>query len=114
MRTDTKERAIPKKVKEIVAERDSCDGWPCCINCGAPAPSENPTAFSCAHFISRAQNGIGTPENILTLCPACHRRYDQTTARERMRQYFREYLKNHFPNWEERELIYRKDTNGQD
>lgn len=110
MRQDTKARSITQAVKKAVAMRDSFDGWPCCINCGAPAPAENPTAFSCAHFISRAQNGIGTPENILTLCPACHRRYDQTTDRERMRQYFREYLKNKYPNWDENELIYRRNT----
>lgn len=110
MRQDTKARSITQAVKKAVAMRDSFGGWPCCINCGAPAPSESPTAFSCAHFISRAQNGIGTPENILTLCPACHRRYDQTTDRERMRQYFREYLKNKYPNWDENELIYRRNT----
>lgn len=108
MRQDTKARSITQAVKKAVAMRDSFDGWPCCINCGMPAPPDSPTAFSCAHFISRAQGGIGTPENIITLCPACHRRYDQTTDRKRMREYFREYLKNHYPNWDERDLIYRR------
>lgn len=111
MRKDTKARSISQAVKKAVAERDSFEGWPCCINCGTPAPAERPTAFSCAHFISRAQGGLGVEENILTLCPACHRRYDQSTDRERLRNYFREYLKSKHPEWDETKLIYRRNTN---
>lgn len=108
MRKDTKARDVPKKVKEAVAERDSFDGWPCCINCGQPAPSDSRLAFSNAHFISRAQGGLGVEKNILTLCPLCHKKYDQTTSREIMREYFRECLKTKYPDWKEGELYYRK------
>lgn len=108
MRKDTKARSITRAVKKAVAERDSFDGYPCCVNCGRPAPPENPTAFSCAHFVSRSQEGLGVEENILTLCPECHRRYDQTTDRERMREYFKEYLMDHYPGWDEDQLIYRR------
>ena len=108
MRKDTKARDIPKKVKEAVAERDSFDGWPCCINCGNPAPPESHLAFSNAHFISRAQGGLGIEKNTLTLCPECHHRYDQTTDREKMRKWFREYLMDHYPGWNEESLYYRK------
>jgi hypothetical protein len=89
--------------------RDSIDGHPCCINCGKPAPPENPLAFSNAHFIPRSQLGLGVEENGLTLCPDCHRRYDQTTDREELRSYFREYLMDHYPDWDESRLIYRKE-----
>lgn len=109
MRKDTRARAITQAVKKIVAERDNCDGHPCCVFCGEPAPVDKPTAFSCAHFISRAQGGKGIPENILTLCPRCHGRYDQTGPREEMRAYFREYLADHYPGWDESKLIYRKE-----
>ena len=108
MRKDTKARSIPKEVKEAVAERDSFGDWPCCINCGQPAPPENRMAFSNAHFISRAQGGLGIEENILTLCPGCHRQYDQTTDREALREFFREYLKSKYPNWDEEKLYYRR------
>lgn len=108
MRKDTKARSIPKEVKEAVAERDSFGGWPCCINCGQPAPPENRMAFSNAHFISRAQGGLGIEENILTLCPRCHRRYDQTTDRETIREFFREYLESKYPRWDEEKLYYRR------
>lgn len=109
MRKDTKARDISKKVKEAVAERDSFDGWPCCVNCGLPAPSGNRLAFSNAHFVSRAQGGLGIEENILTLCPRCHGKYDQTTERPKLLEYFKEYLKGKYPDWDESKLYYRKE-----
>lgn len=107
MRKDTKARDFDRKTKFAIAERDSIDGWPCCVFCGAAAPA--PLAFSNAHFIARSQGGLGIPENGLTLCPACHRRYDQTTDRKQMREYFREYLKSKYESWSEEALIYRKE-----
>lgn len=106
MHKDTKARAFDRKTKEIIAERDSIKGWPCCVRCGAAAPM--PLAWSNAHFISRAQGGLGVVENGLTLCPRCHREYDQTTRREDLREFFREYLKSKHPGWDESELYYRK------
>ena len=106
MRKDTKARDFDRKAKTAISERDSIDGWPCCVFCGAAAPA--PLAWSNAHFISRAQLGLGVPENGLTLCPECHRRYDQTTERVEMREYFREYLKDCYPGWNEEQLLYRK------
>lgn len=107
MRTDTKLKSIPIKVKKAVADRDSFDGWPCCVYCGKPSPE--PTAWSNAHYVGRAQGGLGIEENTLTLCPACHRRYDQSERRESMRAFFKEYLKTKYPNWDESKLIYRKE-----
>lgn len=108
MRKDTKARAIDPKVKEAVADRDSFSGWPCCINCGKPAPQESRLAFSNAHFISRAQGGLGIEGNVLTLCPRCHRKYDQTTRRKDMREFFRAYLTEKYPDWDESKLYYRR------
>jgi 5-methylcytosine-specific restriction endonuclease McrA len=108
MRTDTKARSIPKAVKLRVAKRDSIDGWPCCINCGRPTP-DGGIEWSNAHYIPRSQEGLGTTEeNILTLCPDCHHDFDQTTKREEMRSFFREYLMDHYPEWDENKLVYRK------
>ena len=106
MRKDTKERNFTREAKIAISERDSIDGWPCCVFCGAAAPE--PLVWSNAHYISRAQGGLGIPENGLTLCPICHRRYDQTTARSEMRAYFREYLMEHYPDWNEDSLIQRR------
>ena len=108
VRKDTKARAIPMDVKRAVAERDSFDGHPCCVYCGTPAPPETPTAFSCAHYISRGQDGLGIEENIVTLCPRCHHRYDQTTDRNIIREYLREYLMSKYNGWNEEKLAYKK------
>lgn len=107
MRKDTKARDFSRKAKEQIAERDSIDGWPCCVRCGAAAPAL--LAWSNAHYIARSQLGRGIPENGLTLCPACHRRYDQSTHRAEDREYYREYLKSKYENWNEEALIYRKE-----
>ena len=109
MHKRTKALDFSRKVKEAIAQRDSFDGYTCCVNCGRPAPPENLTAWSNAHFISRAQGGLGIEENGLTLCPDCHRRYDQTTERESLREYFREYLEDHYPGWDEDRLCYKKE-----
>lgn len=83
---------IPRKVKEAVAKRDSFCGHPCCILCGKPAPTDFPLAFSNAHVISRAQGGSMDVDNIVTLCPDCHRRYDHTTERTELRKRIDTYL----------------------
>lgn len=108
MRKETKATDFTKSVKVAIAKRDSFDDWPCCIVCGIPAPQENPLAFSNAHFIGRAHGGRGVEENGLTLCSACHGRYDQTTDRPILREYFREYLRSKYEGWSEEYLYYRK------
>lgn len=108
MNTRTKALGIPKKVKEAVAERDSFDGHPCCLICGTPAPVNQPYAFSCCHYISRSQGGLGIEENIVTLCPRCHMRYDQSTDREQIRAFLRRHLQEHYPHWDENNLTYKK------
>ena len=93
----TKALQIPPRVKRTVHERDGGR----CILCGAPG---DPVA----HYISRAQGGLGIEENVVTLCWGCHRQYDQSIDREVMRQEIRSYLKSQYPDWDELNLIYRK------
>lgn len=106
MRKDTKAQNFTKAVKTAIAARDSVDGWPCCIRCGAPAPDE--LAYSNAHYIPRSHGGLGILENGLTLCPVCHKRYDQTYHRPEDREFYREYLMSHHPGWDESKLYYRR------
>lgn len=92
--------AIPKAVKDAVYERDNG----LCIWCGKPGLPE-------AHYIPRSKGGLGIEENILTLCRECHDEFDNGMwwKRERMREFFREYLSNHYDNWHEAKLIYYKE-----
>lgn len=108
MNNRTKALAIPQAVKRAVAERDSAGGWPVCIYCGRPAPTDSPLAFSNAHYIARSQGGLGIAPNILTLCPTCHAAYDQTDRRAELREYFRAYLKSIYNDWREEALVYKK------
>ena len=109
MKDRTKALGIPKSVKEAVAERDSVDGYPNCILCGKPAPTDNPIAFSCAHYIARSQGGLGIEENILTLCPNCHRQCDSTPLRAAYRPILARYLREHYTDWSEENLTYKKE-----
>lgn len=108
MRKDTKAQDFPRAVKEQIALRDSVEDWPCCVRCGMPAPTENRLAFSNAHYIPRSQGGLGVAENGLTLCPCCHRMFDQTASRGALRAFFRDYLQEHYPSWDETKLTYRR------
>lgn len=96
MNRRTRALQIPPEVKAKVLERDK---W--CVWCGRQGQPN-------AHYISRAQSGLGVEENILTLCMECHRRYDQSTERAKMREFFKEYLQSKYPEWDETKLIYRK------
>ena len=88
---------ISRSVKRAVYARDG--GM--CILCGRPGLPN-------AHFIPRSHNGLGIEENILTLCPDCHMRYDQSPQRAEIRARLEAYLKRQHPGWDEKNLYYRK------
>ena len=88
---------IPIAVKMDVFERDSG----CCIFCGRPGLSN-------AHFISRAQGGLGIEENIVTACPLCHLAMDNSDKRSIYLQRAEEYLRSKYPNWDKGRLVYNK------
>lgn len=99
MHKATKACAIPKEVKRRVYERD--DGL--CIICGC-------AGFPDAHVVSRAHLGLGIEQNIVTLCRPCHRLYDGV-KREEYGEIIRNYLKELYPEWDEKKLIYQKGGN---
>jgi 5-methylcytosine-specific restriction endonuclease McrA len=94
----TKALSISREVKEKVYERDSG----LCIWCNGPGLSE-------AHFVPRGRSGLGIEENILTLCRTCHREFDFGRNRAVMMTYFKEYLEQCYPDWNEEKLVYRRD-----
>ena len=97
MHRRTKALQIPPKVKAAVYERDNG----LCIFCNNPG---DPVA----HFVARSQGGLGIEQNIICTCSWCHRLMDSTTARERMKDIARKYLQSKYPDWDEKELYYKK------
>ena len=92
----TKALAISQKVKQEVLERDKT-----CILCGREGEPN-------AHYISRAQSGLGIKENIVTLCFDCHRKYDQTIARPLIKRTIKTYLDGFYPDFTDEMRRYKK------
>jgi len=61
---------ISKKTRAKVLDRDSIEGWPCCIYCGRPA--DRGYGLHLHHIRRRSQGGEGSEENLVTLCFDCH------------------------------------------
>ena len=106
----TKALEIPLDVKRKVAERDSVDGYPCCLWCGKPAPTDNITAFSCAHILRRSHGGRGIETNIATLCWECHMKFDESEEGEEIMDFICQYMKRHYgEEWSVEEQRYKKE-----
>lgn len=95
---------ISPKVRKEVMKRDGG----CCIICGSAY------GLQIAHYISRGRLGLGVPENLGVMCLICHQKYDQSKFHKDIGKLFRAHLQEHYPNWDERKLIYSKwsDFNG--
>ena len=98
MNKRTKALSISPKVKEKVRARDGG----VCVLCGRMG---DPVC----HFISRAQGGLGIPENVWTGCVECHRAYDQSANRPFIAKRLEAFFKSKYPNWDKSKLIYKKE-----
>jgi hypothetical protein len=100
---------IPMSVKKKVMERDKR----CCIICGRAVD-----VMPNSHYIPRARGGLGIEENIGTMCTmsdiyggmGCHDKYHLGSKEEQdyIKARFKEYLKRHYKNWNEEDLVYNK------
>lgn len=88
---------ISRKVKEIVYNRDGG----VCIVCGSNQGIPN------AHFISRAHQGKGIEQNIVTLCPKCHHLYDNSKYRKEYYERIKAYLLKCYPDLDIESLRYK-------
>ena len=93
----TKACEITPEVRQRVEERDNG----CCIFCGRAGRGE-------AHFVNRSQGGLGTEENLLTVCRECHRQMDNGLNTTIYRDKAESYLKSIYPNWNRSQLVYNK------
>jgi len=94
----TKQSDIDAKTRAEVHSRDGRR----CVYCGR---TDKPIEL--AHYIGRAQGGMGIPQNLISLCMECHEEYDGKGRRE-MQGFIAGYLRAAYPEWDERNLIYRK------
>lgn len=100
MNTRTKKTNIQTKTKRIVFDRDNG----CCILCGDPVYE----GLANAHIVPRSKGGLGIEQNIVTLCPECHRAFDQSVKRKEIESQIIEYITSIYPNWSKNDMIYRK------
>lgn len=100
MRKQTKMCDISQNVKNVVYSRDNGH----CILCGK-------FGIPNAHYIARSQGGLGIEKNIVCLCAECHRDYDQSIQRKFLKEKIKEYLKSVYEDWNENDLIYKKNDN---
>lgn len=98
----TEATGISERVRARVYARDSWEECPCCIVCGRPYPQVH-------HYIERSRGGLGIEENLVCLCAGCHAKLHQEAYKD-MTAFVREYLKNHYEDWDEKKLIYRKEN----
>ena len=96
----TKKTAIDKKVKSIVYLRDRGR----CVRCGCVVAERD----ACAHLIPRSQGGMGVEKNILTLCPGCHRAFDEGPDRKYLTEVFTDYLTGIYGPIKRSEVVYDK------
>lgn len=90
---------ISKAVRQAVYKRDNG----LCIICGkAGIPN--------GHYIKRSQGGLGIEQNVVTMCLDCHNEEDMGQNTEFYENKIREYLKSKYENWNEQDLIYRKEN----
>lgn len=97
----TKEKEIPKKVKEAVWKRDKHK----CIFC----KKQVDVFYANAHFIPRSAGGLGIEENIVTACENCHREQDNGKNTKEYDKKAEKYLKHIYgANWDKSKLVYKK------
>lgn len=65
--------------------------------------------FQIMHYVPRSQGGLGIPENGAVGCLYHHNLLDNgRNTRKEMLQLFEDYLKEQYPNWDKKKLLFRK------
>lgn len=98
MHRETKATGITIEVKKAVFKRDHER----CVWCGSPQGIPN------AHIIRRSQGGRGIEQNIVTLCPECHKMMDEGKHGEKIKEYVTWLMTIYYPGWNPEDVIYHK------
>lgn len=96
----TKATDIPTKLKKKVWERDNHR----CIFCHTLVAWN----YANSHYIKRSQLGLGIEQNIMTNCERCHKLFEESSEREQMKEKAKNYFLSLYPDWNEKDLVYKK------
>lgn len=106
-----KAREFSAKARKEIISRDNGQ----CIFCNMMYKLDNADDFaksikSIMHYIPRSHNGLGIPQNGAIGCEYHHFMFDNGASgnREEMKQLFADYLKRHYKDWNEENLVYNK------
>lgn len=92
----TKATDISPQVRASVRNRDK---W--CIFCGKHGTD-------CCHLIPRSSGGLGIVQNLVLACRQCHVNMDFTKSRLVMLTHARKHLDKHYPNFEDKDRVFKK------
>jgi len=101
----TKATDVSDIVRRLVYERDTFEGYPCCVTCGKPGK------HTMSHYIKRSQGGLGIAKNLINQCFDCHEKMERGKERDDLLRQTKEYLQSVYPDWDEKYLVYRRDEN---
>lgn len=108
--SQAKAREFSARDRQKIEERDE---W--CIFCKMGYHMEDVKGYgaqlkSIMHYIPRSANGLGIPENGALGCQCHHEMLDNGSSgrRDEMRELFREYLMQQYPDWNEEDIVFSK------
>lgn len=103
-------REFSSKERNKIKQRDKI-----CIFCKMNYHTEHVTWYaqqltSIMHYIPRSKGGLGIEQNGALGCMVHHEMLDNGNQgrRTEMLDIFRSYLRGHYPDWNEENLIYKK------
>lgn len=110
MKKSTRAKEFSAKARQAIKERDKGN----CIFCRKRYHTDETTEagyyLSIMHYIPRSKGGLGIEQNGAIGCQYHHNLLDNGNKglRGEMLDIFREYLQEHYPEWKEEELVYKK------
>lgn len=106
----SRKREFSMKTRREIIERDNAQCIFCAMNY-MPCSNKLATEMkSIMHYIPRSKNGLGIAQNGAVGCQYHHNMLDNGNKgnREEMLAIFQNYLKKHYPDWNEKKLVYSK------
>lgn len=110
MKKSTRAKEFSTKTRERIKQRDRGQ----CIFCQKQYHIEETTEagyyLSIMHYIPRSKGGLGIEQNGAIGCQYHHTLMDNGNKglRGEMMEIFKKYLQEHYVDWDEGNLIYRK------